>query len=129
MNDKDLINFQGYSVEKFSMEKNCKIPSEKKDTIDIKYDSYINKEKKNNYRVLFSINLFTKTSKIYVEFAGLFFISDKLNDEEKKYVLNVTAATILYPYVRTFISNVTSFDTGDAVILPVLNFAERYNIL
>ena len=75
--------------------------------------------------ILFKIKLYTKSSEIYIEFDGFFTISENLNEEDKKYFLNVTAATILYPYIRTFISNVTAFDKGEAVILPIVNFADR----
>ncbi len=127
MENKNIINFDGYSVENFSMKKNVNISEEQKNTIDIKYDTYVNNDKKlkNFYRSEFIIKIYTELSEIYIEFDGFFTISEKLNEEDKKYFLNVSAATILYPYVRTFISNVTSFDKGDPVILPIINFADR----
>lgn len=127
MENKDLIKFDGYSVENFSVKKNINISEKQKNTIDIKYDTYVNNDKKfkNFYRSEFIIKIYTELSEIYIEFDGFFTISEKLNEEDKKYFLNVTAATILYPYVRTFISNVTSFDKGDPVILPIINFADR----
>ena len=127
MEKKNLINFEGYSVEKFSMKKNPNISDEQKNTIDVKYDTYINKDKKLNhlYRSEFKIKLYTELSELYIEFDGFFKISEALKEEEKQYFLNVTAATILYPYIRTFISNVTAFDKGETVILPIINFADR----
>lgn len=127
MENKDLIKFDGYSVENFSVKKNINISEKQKNTIDIKYDTYVNNDKKlkNFYRSEFIIKIYTEISEIYIEFDGFFTISEKLNEEDKKYFLNITAATILYPYVRTFISNVTSFDKGDPVILPIINFADR----
>ena len=127
MENKNLINFQGYSVEKFSMEKNMNIPIEQKNTFDITFDTYVNKDKKhkNLYRAEFKIKVYTEISELYIEFNGYFEISEKLTKEDKDYFLNVTAATILYPYVRSFISNVTAFDKGQAVILPIINFADR----
>ena len=61
MEKKNLINFEGYSVEKFSMKKNPNISDEQKNTIDVKYDTYINKDKKLNhlYRSEFKIKLYT----------------------------------------------------------------------
>ena len=127
MENKDLVKFDGYSVENFSIKKNINISEKQKNTIDIKYDTYVKNDKKlkNFYRSEFIIKIYTEFSEIYIEFDGFFTISEKLNEEDKKYFLNVTAATILYPYVRTFISNVTSFDKGDPVILPIINFADR----
>lgn len=127
MESKNLIKFEGYSIENFSMIKNSNISNEQKNTIEVKYDTYVNTDKKlkNFYRAEFKIKLYTKSSEIYIEFDGFFTISENLNEEDKKYFLNVTAATILYPYIRTFISNVTAFDKGEAVILPIINFADR----
>ena len=39
--------------------------------------------------------------------------------------LTTNAPSILYPYCRSFISMVSSFDSETAVILPVINFAKK----
>lgn len=69
------------------------------------------------------IKTFTENTELYIEFDGFFDISEKLDEASKKYFLEVSAASIIYPYIRAFISNATALDTGNAVILPVINFA------
>lgn len=44
--EKEQIVFKGYSIKKFSMEKKPNIPSEQKNTIEIKYNAYSNDDKK-----------------------------------------------------------------------------------
>ena len=123
------IQFKGYLIQKFSLEKNNNIEKSKKDNININCKWYKNKEKgkENLYKVSMIIELYTKLSKIELLLDGFFDISKKVEDEIIKYFLEVSAPAILYPYARSFISNVTAFDTGEAVILPILNFADMKN--
>ena len=123
------IQFKGYMIQKFCLEKNDNIEKSKKDKININCNWYKNKEKgkESLYKISMNIELYTKLSKIELLLDGIFEFSNDIEEEIKKYFLEVSAPAIIYPYARAFISNVTAFDTGEAVILPILNFANRNN--
>ena len=70
------------------------------------------------------LNLNTKDTVIRIIINGYFNIPKNVDDELKNNFLEISAPAIVYPYVRTFISEVTAFDNGETVILPIINFAE-----
>ena len=126
---KDTVKFNGYMIKKFVFEKIEKIPKEKKENFTLKCDVFSNddKGKENCYCVSLSIDMFTDKSKLELTMNGYFEFPKKFDDTLKKEFLDVTAPAILYPYIRTFISNVTSFDIDNTVVLPVINFADKAN--
>lgn len=123
--DINTIKFNGYMIQKFLLEKSD-IPSEQKGNIELNCNSFKSntKGKENSYRVSLNIVTYTDKSRINLILDGYFEISNDLDEKGKYYFLNVSAPAIIYPYARTFISNVTAFDIDDTVILPVINFAD-----
>lgn len=123
--NKNIIKFDGYSITKFFMEKKD-INDEKKGKLEISCKSFKSekKEEKNIYKLCLSIVVYTKDAVIELDINGFFKIVDNLEKEVIMDFLGITAPTIIYPYARAFISNVTSFDSGETVVLPVINFAD-----
>lgn len=121
-----MIKFNGYMIQSFLLEKDDNIPKDKKKDIELNCSSFKNNEKgkENLYRVTMNIITYTEKTKLNLTLDGFFEIPKTLDNEVKKYFLNVSAPAIIYPYARTFISNVTAFDVDDTVILPVINFAD-----
>lgn len=124
--EKNIVTFNGYMIRSFLLEKIDDIPKEKINDIELNYRSFRSnsKGKENSYRVSLNIITYTDKSKLNLTLDGFFEISNDLNEEDKKTFLNISAPTIIYPYARTFISNVTAFDIDKTVILPVINFAD-----
>lgn len=124
--NKNSIEFTGYRINKFLLEKFDNIPDENKKHFNLEFNSYQNTEKgkENSYMISMNIITYTNQSKLDLTFDGFFEIPNNVNKETKEYFLSVSAPAILYPYIRTFISNVTSFDIDETVILPIINFAE-----
>lgn len=127
--EKDIVNFRGYMIRNFILEKMDDIPGKKQKSFDLECNCYQNDEKgkENQYRVTIGILIYTNMSKLDLTLDGFFEVPSDLNDEVKQNFLNISAPAILYPYARTFISNVTSFDVDETVILPIINFANLYN--
>ncbi len=125
----ELVVFEGYDIQKLSIERVLDIPKEKKQTIDLNIDAYRNSEKKykDRYRITMKLKTYTENTEIYSEINGYFKISEELNIEEKNYFLNVSAPAIIYPYIRALISNITSFDVEKSVVLPVIDFTSLKN--
>lgn len=66
----------------------------------------------------------SKTLKLNVEIAGVFQFEDDSNfiEENIKNLIIPNGTAILFPYLRTLISNITSFDTlGEGIIIPTIN--------
>ena len=119
----NMIKFNGYMIKKFLLEKNNNIPKEKIQDLELSYNIFSNDTKENLYKISLNVVTYTNRSKLDLTLEGFFDISEELDEESKEQFLYITAPTIIYPYARSFISNVTSFDIDDTVILPVINFA------
>lgn len=52
---------------------------------------------------------------------GLFIINDGLDEEKVKVYLAQNGTAILYPYVRSIVSMISTMDSESAVILPTIN--------
>lgn len=122
---KKSVKFEGYMIEKFLLEKIPNISKEDKEKFSLECKTYgkEQKDKKNLYCVSLTIKMFTDKSKIELTMNGYFEFQKDFDENLKDEFLNISAPAILYPYVRTFISNVTSFDIDNTVILPIVNFA------
>lgn len=125
--NKESIRFNGYMIRNFHLEKDDNIPKEEQNSLNVRCSSYQknDKGKTATYQVEIDVITYTKKSKINLVFDGFFEIPDSVDDEIKEYFLRVSAPAIIYPYARTFISNVTSFDADETVVLPIINFAEQ----
>lgn len=56
--------------------------------------------------------------KVTLEITGYFKIN---TDENVQEYLRVNGTAILFPYLRTFISVITSLDNSDAIVIPTIN--------
>lgn len=53
---------------------------------------------------------------------GDFTISDGIDDEEKLILVTHNAPAILYPYLRAYVTMLTSQLSAEQIVLPVMNF-------
>lgn len=121
--NRDKIIFNGYKIQEFSLKRNPEKIKIEKDTLKINKKIIVNNKNKNVYCLLMNLNIYTNDLFIEITIKGYFTINESIEVEVKKDFLNITAPTIIYPYIRALISNITSFDSADAVLLPVVNFA------
>lgn len=121
---KETIKFEGYMIQNFSLKKMDNISKEEQGKVNLEYSFYTSKENKELYRVSLNLVTYTDKSKLDLTLDGLFNIPNNIEEDTKQYFLSVSAPAIIYPYMRTFISNVTSFDVDETVILPIVNFAD-----
>lgn len=58
---------------------------------------------------------------------GLFHYREDINDnEEKKKLLMINGAAMIYPYLRSTVSMIVSMDNPLTTVLPSLNFVEQF---
>jgi len=123
------LNFDGYEVVKATLVKIKKTENLVEES-DIGFLMKIIPNKNNNFdqvNVILGIQIEPSINFNYnVEtiVKGNFKLSNCKNDEERmKYVL-VNCSAILYPYVRSYISLITSQLAYEPLILPVMNIHE-----
>lgn len=121
--NKENIKFEGYMIQKFLLEKIDNIKKEEQGNINLEYSFYTSNKSKELYRVSLNLITYTDNSKIDLTLDGIFNIPNNIDENIKQDFLTISAPAIIYPYMRTFISNVTSFDIDKTVILPILNFS------
>ena len=62
---------------------------------------------------------------ISIKIEGLFEFDSDLNETQKNNFFDINAPAILYPYVRAYLSSLTSLSGFNHIILPTINFAAR----
>jgi len=62
---------------------------------------------------------------IEVKSEGYFEFEKDITDDERKVFFNTSAPAILFPYIRAYISALTSLSGINPVILPTLNLSKR----
>jgi preprotein translocase subunit SecB len=62
---------------------------------------------------------------IIVKSEGYFEFDKNITDDERKVFFNMSAPAILFPYIRAYISALTSLSGINPVILPTLNLSKR----
>lgn len=122
-NDQPVIYFKSYEIEKFNYMKVN--PDEKIDdsgndnsfTVSVK-PSYDVERK--NAALKVDVVFATGNMKIDITVNGYFeLIDDTQVDFEKLLVINGSA--IIFPYIRSMVSMLTSLDNEHAIILPTIN--------
>lgn len=106
---------------------NKKISDTFKTTLN--FDALLNKEiSGNHFSIKLSINLKSKGFNLSVVSVAIF-QTDQLLDETfiNSPFCKINAPAIAFPFVRTFISNVTLNSGYDPVILPSFNFVKIFN--
>lgn len=66
----------------------------------------------------------------FIEVTGYFEVNPEMDIEDTRSFLQVNGTAILFPYIRTTISFITSLDNENAIILPTINttdFGENDN--
>ena len=84
-----------------------------------------NDEKKEHIKL--RIKITTEIRYVEIEMIGDFKFEEGTTDQEKEKFLKINGASILYPYIRAYISTLTSFDKeGQALIVPTINFQNLF---
>ena len=122
-----VIKFKGYSIEKLIFSKegiDFNEPLEQIDgkAINLSIEQGISEDLK-NARLKIIIKLVDEVINIniWLEVVGNFEINDINDPETIQDFLTVNGTAILYPYVRSIVSMVSSLDSENAIILPTIN--------
>ena len=131
-----VLQFEGYQIEKIIYEKYIETSDE--NNINVEVSTGLNSERDKG-KVELSINVLesNENRKLEISLVGFFTFSN-VDDDKKTEILAINGTAILYPYIRSVASMVTSQDSSPAIILPTVNtinflknkssIEENYNI-
>lgn len=128
MNDQEIIRFEGYNIREIEY-RVIKEPiddesgEKKENTIEIDVEAGINSDKTQASILLIAIVKDVQQSReIKCSVQGDFSILDEsLSEEQITKFLGRNAVSIIFPYVRTCISMISSLDSSQAIVLPLIN--------
>ena len=114
-----VLQFEGYQIEKIIYEKNIETSDE--NNINVEVSTGLNSERDKG-KVELSINVLesNENRKLEISLVGFFTFSN-VEDDKKTEILAINGTAILYPYIRSVASMVTSQDSSPAIILPTVN--------
>lgn len=124
-----VIYLDGYMINRISYET---IEDDKTETLStepqVSYSFGLSDDNKNGL-VTIEANVFDKkrARKIEISVSGNFSIPDNgLDVEDIKTYLAQNGSAILYPYVRSIVSVLTTLDGPSAIVMPTLNMVEQF---
>lgn len=93
--------------------------------VDLQHIIEVDKDNKNIFKTIFILNLSITDNpfNLQVQAAGSFTISGEVDQKVYDNYLSISAPSILYPYIRAFISNMTVQAGIKPIIIPPLNFS------
>ena len=122
-NKKTLMSFENYKIDKISLYDKKSIEN----TFEIILG--VSKALEKEEETVLSIGVLLETGERHIELVmkGMFLFESNIKYENKEKFLKINGAAILYPYIRAYISTLTSFDqAGSSVIIPTINFQKLY---
>lgn len=121
-NQEPVINLNGYSIHKISYKKHDSFEDLENLTLEdgsVSVGISLNEdESKSEVKIKTEILDKENNRSIIVEIAGYFDINIK--EEPEKY-LAVNGSAMLYPYLRSVVSIISSLDSENQILLPTIN--------
>ncbi|MEH6888453.1 protein-export chaperone SecB [Bacillus sp. JJ864] len=126
------LQFKDYHVMNMSYKFNPYNAEEENLSPDFSYNIQKNSEDPKQAIVSLTFHIGDETledSSIYVSvtIAGEFEVFDEDDEEQIDMLYKVNAIAILYPYLRSIVSEITSKGTSSPIILPTMNIAAMFN--
>lgn len=122
-----VIKFKGYSIQKMFYSRHPLETLETKETdenqgLTLSSEQSISEDLK-EAKLSLTIELENKEKSIYIvtEVESYFEINNIESIDDIRKFLLVNGTAIVYPYLRSIISMMTSLDAGEAIILPTIN--------
>jgi preprotein translocase subunit SecB len=119
------LQFKGFEITKIVLDRDPSVKSGNFD-VDIQHIAQSQEENKNKIRTVFIITINSKSQPLFnfqVQAIGDFEIIGETEEKIYNNFMNISAPSIVYPYIRAFIST-TMLQAGlQPVIIPSINFA------
>ena len=120
------FRFKGFSIQKSLIEIKGDLNTDNKIDVEFKQASGI-EDSDSLYMHVLGVSIKDREDKlnIEVEAKGFFEFDKELDADTRSRFFNVNAPAILFPYVRAYITTLTSLSGICPVILPTLNLSKR----
>lgn len=121
--NKPVISLEKYEVDEINFSRSLtKDDLENSKVFDVEYSGGLSEDKKNG-KVTVSVTCIDKElqRKAKVMLSGYFLIH-VTEDIKERLIINGTA--IVFPYVRSILSMITSFDSETALLIPTVNILD-----
>ena len=124
--EKAKFRFKSYQITKSLIEISNDSDIGKDIEIEIKKTNAEHNEE-NKFKLMFDVIVSdaNKTLNIEISAEGFFEFDKELNDTEKSSFFNINAPAILFPYIRAYITTLTSLSGITPIILPTINLINR----
>ena len=123
--EKPVIYLQKYEIEEIKLLRHVDISADEK-ALNLDLNIGTTESKKEGKVVLSSKILDIENNReLFIKLAGYFEINiDKIGDENLSKFLAINGTSIIYPYLRSFVSMLSSLDSKEAIVLPTVNVLE-----
>lgn len=119
------LQFKGFEITKIILDRDPSVKSGNFN-VDIQHIGQSQEDNKNKIRTVFIITINSEAQPLFnfqVQAIGDFEIIGETDDKIYNNFMNISAPSIVYPYIRAFIST-TMLQAGiQPVIIPSINFA------
>jgi len=122
---KPIITFDGYIINKLNYHR-IEVTEEINEENDGDFKRHVTiglTENKENAIVILNVTLKDLENERFIEceVLGEFSVNKDLDESKIEEVLSVNGVALVYPYVRTIISMVSSLDSENAIVIPTIN--------
>lgn len=119
-----------YFVDKLSIETNKNFVSNG-DKITVNSQFFFNVSKQSTYEAVCTLQILIDDKevpfKIDAKIGGLFYLKDYEKDEFNKSIMTKNTLSILFPFLRSLVSNLTLSANYPAYILPIMDLSNISN--
>ena len=121
------LNFINFEIIKVLFDRSDNIVKDGEFEVNIQHITQTNNDNESLFRTVFIININGKDNSfsLQVQAMGNFEILGKVPKNVKENYLNISSPSIIYPYVRAFISNITLQSGMNPITIPSMNFAAK----
>ena len=120
MENKPVIIFNGYEIKYYNYKKKADLDSGIEDPFNVSVEPGVTEDLKNGKISIHVLYELPEVS-IDIEVDGFFKINEITDPDKISEYLVVNGTAILFPYVRSMISMLSSLDSDKAIILPTIN--------
>lgn len=120
LENKPVIIFNGYEIKYYNYKKKADLDSGIEDPFNVSVEPGVTEDLKNGKISIHVLYELPEVS-IDIEVDGFFKINEITDPDKISEYLVVNGTAILFPYVRSMISMLSSLDSDKAIILPTIN--------
>ncbi len=119
------LKFINFEITKVLFDRSESVVVEGEFEVNIQHITQINDDDDNIFRTVFVINIegTNNSFSLQVQALGNFEILGKIPPKVRENYLSISSPSIIYPYVRAYISNITLQSGMHPITIPPMNFA------